>query len=115
MRRWQELRSEFDKRGIQVVTVSADHPEEIKEYRGEHGLDAIMLSDVGLEVTDAFGLRNTEFNSAPPNDDSPALPVPTTLLVDADGRVLWMDISTDYQRRSPPSVMLEAIQTYLDG
>ena len=73
-----------------------------------------MLSDPQLIVTDAFGLRNTAVHSAPPNDDAEALPVPTTLLLDTNGKVLWMDISEDYQRRSDPSVVLAAMQQHFD-
>ena len=73
-----------------------------------------MLSDQQLVVTDAFGLRNTAFHSAPPSDDTEALPVPTTLLIDRQGKVLWMDISEDYQRRSDPSVVLAAMRRYFD-
>ena len=114
MRRLEELRAEFDRRGVQVVTVSTDHPEEIREERERHGLQAHMLSDPDLVVTDAFGLRNQGFHSAPPGDDTEALPVPTTLLVDTDGKVLWIDMSENYQRRSDPEVVLAAMQTYLD-
>lgn len=99
---------------MQVVTVSTDHPEEIREERHFHGLQAIMLSDPELIVTDAFGLRNQGFHSAPPGDDTEALPIPTTLLVDRDGKVLWIDRSDNYQRRSGPDVVLKAMQTYLD-
>lgn len=73
-----------------------------------------MLSDPELVITDAFGLRNTAFHSAPPSDDAEALPVPTTLLLDRDGKVLWIDISEDYQRRSDPSVVLAAMRAHLD-
>ena len=73
-----------------------------------------MLSDVNLTVTDAFGLRNTAINSAPPNDDSPALPVPATLLLDRSGKVLWMDVSENYQVRSDPAVVLAAMQEHFD-
>jgi peroxiredoxin len=114
LRRWEELRDEFDARGIQVVTISTDHPEEIREYGHEHGLDAIMLADPQLEITDAFGLRNQGYHSAPPGDDAPGLPVPTSLLVDREGMVLWIDKSENYQRRSGPEVVLAAMQTHLD-
>ncbi len=114
MRRLEELRTEFDRRGVQVVTVSTDHPEEIREEREMHGLQARMLSDPDLVVTDAFGLRNQGFHSAPPGDDTQALPVPTTLLVDTNGKVLWIDMSENYQRRSDPEVVLAAMQAYLD-
>lgn len=114
MRRLEELRAEFDRRGITLVTVSTDHPEEIRAERDRHGLQAIMLSDPELVVTDAFGLRNTGYNSAPPGEDAPALPVPTTLLVDRDGRVLWMDQAENYQRRSGPEVVLAAMREHFD-
>jgi peroxiredoxin len=97
-----------------VVTVCTDHPEEIRKWRHEHGLQARMLSDPDLVVTDAFGLRNQGYHSAPPGDDATALPVPTSLLIDADGKVLWMDKSENYQRRSGPEVVLAAMRTYLD-
>lgn len=73
-----------------------------------------MLSDPKLVVTDKFGLRNTGYHSAPPNDDTEALPVPATLLLDKNGKVLWMDVSEDYQRRSDPSVVLAAMQQHFD-
>lgn len=97
-----------------VLTVSTDHPDEIQEARGDHGLQAHMISDPKLVVTDAFGLRNQGFHSAPPGDDTDALPVPTTLLVDREGKVLWMDQSENYQRRSGPEVVLASMRQHLD-
>ena len=114
MRRLEELRAEFDQRGVEVITVSTDLPEEIAADRHLHGLQARMLSDQQLVVTDLFGLRNTAFHSAPPGDDTEALPVPATLLVDREGTVLWMDVSENYQRRSDPSVVLAAMQYHFD-
>ena len=110
----EELRPEFDRRGVQVVTVCADYPEEIQQGRRAHGLQARMLSDPKLVVTDAFGLRNLGVHSAPPSYHAEALPVPTSLLIDSEGKVLWMDQSENYQRRSGPEVVLAALQKHLD-
>lgn len=66
-------------------------------------------------ITDAFGLRNHGTHSAPPGDDTEALPIPASVLVDKNGKVLWLDISENYQRRSPPAVVLAAMQQHLDG
>ena len=82
--------------------------------RHVHGLQAIMLSDRTLAVTDAFGLRNQGPHSGPPGDEVEALPVPTSLLVDADGKVLWIDVTDNYQRRSGPEVVLAALRRHLD-
>jgi hypothetical protein len=40
------------------------------------------------------------------------LPVPTTLLVDADGIVRWKDQSKDYMQRSDPEVVRSALRQY---
>jgi peroxiredoxin len=72
-----------------------------------------MLSDRELAVTDRFGLRNKGIHSGPPIG-AKALPVPTSLLVDADGRVLWIDQSENYQRRSDPDYVLAALREHLN-
>ena len=72
-----------------------------------------MLSDRDLEITDRFGLRNTGIHSGMPGK-AKALPVPTTLLVDAQGEVRWMDQSENYQRRSDPEYVLGALRAHFD-
>ena len=114
LRRLETLRPEFDKREIQVLTVSTDSVEELQNGRDAHGLQAIMLPDADLKVTDAFGYRNTLYHSAPPGDER-LFPVPATLLVDRNGKVLWMDVAENYQRRSGPEVVLAALQKHLDS
>ena len=72
-----------------------------------------MLSDPKLDVTDRFGLRNTGIHSGMPGG-AKALPVPTSLLVDASGKVLWMDQSKNYQQRSDPDYVKAALRIHLD-
>ncbi len=97
---------------MQIVTVSSDTPDEIRAGRRKHGLQAIMLSDRDLAVTDLFGLRNQGFHSGMPGG-AKALPVPTSVLTDDKGTVLWLDQSENYQRRSDPEVVLGALRQYL--
>jgi len=112
LRRWEELRPALDERGVQIVTVSTDTPAEIRSGRRKHGLQAVMLSDRELQVTDRFGLRNQGFHSGMPGG-AKALPVPTSILADAKGTVLWMDQSENYQRRSDPDFVLGALREHL--
>ena len=96
------------------MTLSTDTPDEIAKGRAKHGLQATMLSDRELEVTDLFGLRNQGIHSGPPPPiAAPALPVPTSLLVDAVGTVVWMDQHANYQRRSDPGHVLGALRAHL--
>ena len=111
MRRWEELRPEFDERDIQVVTVCTDSPEDIDMGYSKHRLGAVMLSDRDLSVTDAFGLRNLGFHSGPMGLEG--LPVPTSLLIDGEGKVVWVDQSENYQRRNGPELVLAALERHL--
>ncbi len=97
---------------MQIVTLSTDTPDEIRRGRGKHGLQAIMLSDRDLAVTDLFGLRNQGFHSGMPGG-AKALPVPTSVLTDDKGTVLWLDQSENYQRRSDPEYVLSALRKHL--
>ncbi len=94
------------------MTVSTDTPDQIKKGHKKHNLQAQMLSDRDLAVTDRFGLRNQGFHSGPPGEVK-ALPVPTSILADGDGKVLWMDQSDNYQRRSDPDYVLGALRAHL--
>jgi peroxiredoxin len=111
LRRWEELRPELDARGIAVVTICADTPEQIRAGRSKHGLGAVMLSDPELAVTDRYNLRNQRNLTA---KGIRPLPIPTTILVDATGRVRWIDQAADYQVRSHPGRVLGAIREHLD-
>ena len=99
---------------MKILTISTDAPDELAKGHRKHKLGTTMLSDRELEVTDRFGLRNKGIHSGPPSPNAAkALPVPTSLLVDSNGRVLWMDQSENYQRRSDPDYFLAALREYL--
>jgi len=109
LRRWEELRPEFDARGVRVVTVCTDTPAQIKAGRRKHGLGAAMLSDPKLDVTDLYGLRNQKVQTGPPGRPQP---VPTSILADAGGVIRWIDQSETYQRRSGPDYVLAALKAH---
>lgn len=112
LRRWEEMRPVLDAHGIAVVTVCADGAEQIRQGRPKHGLRAVMLPDPELVITDRYGLRNPR-NFALKSGVIVPLPIPTTILVDADGIVRWIDQSADYMHRSEPERVLAAIRAML--
>jgi peroxiredoxin len=110
LRRWEDLRPELDARGIALVALSADTPEQIRAGRAKHGAQVTLLADPELRVTAQYGLVNRR-GLAP--GGLRRLPIPTTLLVDAAGVVRWIDQATDYQVRSHPDRVLAAIRRTL--
>ena len=94
-----------------MVTLCTDTPKQIRLGKGMHKLEAKMLSDPKLEVIDKLGLRNMGTNVRPP--DRPALPVPTTLLINAEGKVVWMDQTDAYPKRSDPVRIRAAVEENL--
>jgi len=92
---------------VQLVTVCADEPAAIRKGRARHGANAVMLSDPELVVTDLYNLRNAR--NVSPKGIAP-LPIPTTFLVDAAGRVRWIDQTDDYQLRSAPERVRAALE-----
>ncbi|MBW2231751.1 MAG: redoxin domain-containing protein [Deltaproteobacteria bacterium] len=110
MRRWEDLRPELDARGIGIVTISGDTPTQIAKGRSKHGARATMLSDPDLEVAARYNLINDR--NLKPGGLGP-LHIPTTFLVDAQGIVRWIDQAEDYQIRSHPDRVLDAIRSGL--
>ena len=92
-----------------MVTVSTDTPGQLRQGHPRHGLGATLLSDPDLDVTDRFGLRQQGLHSGVPGG-ARALPIPTSILANAEGEVVWMDQSENYQRRSDPDVVLRALR-----
>jgi len=93
------------------VTLSTDTPAKIREQRAKHGLQGIMLADPDGSVTKSLGIQNQGVHTGIPG--GPKLPIPTTVLADADHTVRWIDQSKDYQRRSDPKRVRQALDQHL--
>ena len=93
---------------MRILAICTDTPEQIAKARGKHGLTGTFLADPELETTDIFGLRNLNTAVRPPG--LPGLPIPTTLMIDANGIVRWKDQSTDYMQRSNPDYIRAALE-----
>ena len=107
LRRWEDLRPELDKWGVRLITLSVDTPEQIREGKSKHGAQATLLADSELKVIRQLGLENTATNIK--RSGLEGVPIPTTILVDSDHIVRWVDQSEDHQVRSAPDRVRAAI------
>ena len=63
-----------------------------------------------IRIGATLGLRNLTTAVRPPG--LPGLPIPTTLMLDAEGVVRWKDQSKDYMQRSNPDYVRAALAEY---
>jgi len=114
---------QFKDAGATLVMISPQLPEHNAAIAEEKGLKIDILSDLGNEVASRYGLKYQmpgeladlyqQFGLDIPKhngDDSWTLPIPTTLIIDADGTVRHTDINADYTARPEPEETLAALK-----
>jgi len=89
--------------GGDIVAVSPDPPDQNEQLRAKLGVSFRILSDVGMAVTDMYGVRH--LGAAGPRD----LPYPTTFIVDAGGLVVQRFDNETYRVRPDPRLVVEAL------
>jgi peroxiredoxin len=118
------LLDQLKQRGIALVAVSPQKPDGSLTTREKNDLRFAVLSDPGNQLAGAAGIvtaPSTEARAAQLElgldleqvnaDATTALPMPTTLIVEPDLTVRWVDVHPDYTTRSEPTAILEALDT----
>ncbi|MDZ7694654.1 MAG: peroxiredoxin-like family protein [Balneolaceae bacterium] len=121
----QQAESKLVEMGYQLLAVSPDRPEKLKESIGEHDLSYTLLSDSPMKAASAFGLafkvdqetlkRYNEVGidlEASSGYDHHLLPVPAVYLVDTEGMIHFQYVNPDYQTRINSHVLLTAAEEY---
>jgi peroxiredoxin len=116
------LVDELERRGVQLVAVSPQRPDGSLTMQEKHGLRFPVLSDPdgtlgraaaimtrpaeeALAAQVKLGLDLEAVNA----DGTPAIPMPTTLILDRDRTVQWVDVHPNYSTRSEPEQILAAL------
>jgi len=107
---------EFEALGVELVALSPDTVLESSRGKRRAKLDMQVLADPDLKVVDLYGLRHEKALGAP-RDGSLVrnLAIPTSVLIDAEGIVRWIDQADDYRMRSDASRVLAALHSHLPG
>jgi peroxiredoxin len=117
-----ELVPEVARRNVGLVAISPQVPDGSLSIQEKHDLTFAVLSDPGNQLAKAAGILTgpsdevravqvqlgsdlTDINA----DGTTGLPMPTTLIVDADHVVRWVDVHPDYATRSEPEQILAAL------
>jgi peroxiredoxin len=117
---------ELTRRGVVLVAVSPQKPDGSLTMAETNELTYSVLSDPGnrlaaqlgiltvpsesvREAQAAHGLDLSERNA----DGTPAVPMPTVVLVGGDGAISWIDVHPDFMTRSEPEAVLDAVAAHL--
>jgi peroxiredoxin len=125
VRAYQERLQAFKSRGVTLVAISPQTPDNAWILQEEHSLKFPLLSDsenvvarqFGIvfqldpalkQVLEQFGVDVAAYNG----DDSFELPLPATFLVARDGKVLKSYVEVDYMKRLAPETAIEWIDKH---
>ena len=123
LRDYQEALPEIEAAGAQLVAVSPQVPDSSMTTRDRNGLAFPVLSDVGQEVSRAYGLvfqvddatreryqlggvDLARYNGT----DAWELPVPATYVIDRAGTVRAAFVEADYTQRASTRDVLDALR-----
>jgi peroxiredoxin len=123
----QELLPRLLERGAVLIAISPQKPDGSLSMQEKNALEFPVLSDPGNAIARALGVLTgpsaevlaaqrehgldlTETNA----DSTTELPMPTTVVLDARGRLRWLDVHPDYTTRAEPDAILEALERATD-
>ena len=109
-------------RGIPLVAISPQTPDESLSTQETKELTFTVLSDPGNQIASRLGILTapsdnvraaqlqlgldlTQVNA----DGTTALPMPTVIVADAAGVIRWIDVHRDYTTATEPDQILQAV------
>lgn len=122
----QQIEDQIVEMGYQILAVSVDRPEVIRETLSDIELSYTLLSDSPADVMKAFGIayrvddktveryksvgidfeKNTGY-------DHHILPAPAVFIINQEGIVKFQYVNPDYKQRINGDVLLAAAKAYL--
>lgn len=113
-------------RGIELVAISPQTPDGSLTVAEQNDLTFSVASDPGNQIATALGILTEPITEAVTAmgalgldlreanaDGTRQLPMPTTVIVGADGVIRWIDVHPNYTSRSEVSEILSAIDELL--
>jgi len=117
-----ELLPELARRGVRLIAISPQAPDGSLSTKEKNDLSFTVLSDPGNQLAGTVGILTAPSDEARAAqlqlgldltavnaDGTTGLPMPTTIVVDADRVVQWIDVHPDYTTRSEPAEILAAL------
>lgn len=109
----QEIAPDLEKTGYQIIAISTDQPEGLKQSAEKEKLNYTLLSDANLEVSKQFGIAfkapKSYWEMLPKTTGGKnvdlLLPVPSVFIVDRKGVIHFEYINPDFKQRLNPELL----------
>jgi peroxiredoxin len=111
LRLWSERREELRELGLKLVAVSHDSVEDLRRFKRGHDWDMTLVADPDLEIIRLYNLQNRNFT--PKGGPFRDMAIPAAILIDKEGKVLWMSQATDFRVRLHPDKVLTDLRAVL--
>ena len=95
--------ADFNARRIRVVAISVDTPQESQHLREMAGYTFPILSDANRDV-----IRRWDLVHSHGGVDGADIARPAEFLIDASGKVRWVNLTEDFRVRARPEQVLGA-------
>jgi peroxiredoxin len=99
--------------GVRLAAISSDRVDELASFAPKRKWRIALLADPELAVHRRYHVQSRKF--APKRGPFRDLAIPTTLLIDRDGRVLWLEQTPDFRVRPQADVVLAKARALLSG
>lgn len=122
---FDSMTAELKKYGVDIIALSKDTPSEAALHKSRDNLSFPLLSDPDLSVIKAYGVEHHKAFGQTRNPSTvigglpiglapfnfQAMAIPTTLLIDENGVIQWIDQTDDYRIRSSIDRVLNAVKS----
>lgn len=122
----QEIEKPLLEMGYQIVAISADKPEKLKESIQKKKINYVLLSDNTMKAAQVFGIafhvddatveKYKKFGldiEEASGEKHHNLPVPAAFVLKTDGTIVFSYVNPDYKVRVEPEVLLAAAKAAL--
>jgi peroxiredoxin len=111
LKQLDESAEDFAALGIKLLALSSDRVDELRPFQQKHHWDITLLADPKLDVHRLYRVEFRKFT--PKRGPFRDLAIPTTILIDQDGRVLWLEQTIDFRVRPQALVVLAKARALL--
>ena len=124
MNQLEEIKDQIDALGYQLIMISPDHPDKIRETIDSHPFSHLFLSDSKVAAAIAFGIAfqvdsetlemfaeyGIDLNVAS-GESHNILPVPAVFIMSSDGTICFEYVNPIFTERLNLDVLLAAVQS----